>query len=98
MRATRGSGRARAGGLALGVRLWLDCIARAADASRLGPFAVARTTDGGRSWQLIELPQGGFLGDELDFPTPNVGYGGGQRTTDGARTWRLISGEPSIVR
>lgn len=55
------------------------------------PFGTYRTTDGGATWQLIELP----IGHTIDFTDANHGWivnvgGVGYRTEDGGATWQQI--------
>jgi photosystem II stability/assembly factor-like uncharacterized protein len=70
------------------------CVKRQAGGLDTCTGALLRTSDGGRHWQLILLPQ--FIGaDSLSFANSRDGYAdvsslGIFRTTDGGVHWRLV--------
>jgi photosystem II stability/assembly factor-like uncharacterized protein len=57
------------------------------------PGAIVRTSNGGRTWQRIELNMVPGSGT-LDFVSPSVGYISSlpapYRTTNGGRDWKLV--------
>lgn len=85
-----------------------------------GPTTMYRTTDGGRSWKpqwtcAAKVAMGGLTKNlaceisQLQFPTPQVGYGAARakclgtcgppllvKTTDGGESWQVLTG-PGVI-
>jgi photosystem II stability/assembly factor-like uncharacterized protein len=59
----------------------------------LGPSSIAKTTDGGDTWNIIENPP--WTTSELFFSSPDTGYVSGcyqsLRTTDGGTSWEIVN-------
>lgn len=65
---------------------------------REGTFGIRRTTDGGRTWVLVDSSIGTYYYDII-FPNPSLGFAAGdsadhpviKKTTDKGLTWRTVA-------